>query len=302
MKINKKNGDITMQPNDGREQDPYRGFKTRLIMMAIIAIFAFIMYYKNTEVNPVTGEKQHVAITPEEEVRLGIQAAPEMSSEMGGELPDNDARIEVVRQIGNSILNNSKAANSPWKFQFHVVKDPKTINAFALPGGQIFITLGLLNQLQTDAQLAGVLSHEMGHVIQRHSAQQMAKGQLGQMLVLATQVGTSSDQQQGSSAAMIAAMVNQMLQLRYSRHDELEADQWGLVLMSEAGYNPRAMIEVMEILKKEAGERGETPEMLLTHPYPENRMERIKEYLQTHPSIKTYKPEKKLSDLISQPE
>lgn len=273
----------------GEEERRPSFFKGRLIGMIFIALFAYLMYMYNTEKNPVTGEKQHVTLSPHEEVQLGLQAAPEMTNQMGGELSPNDVRAQIVDQIGNEILNQSKAKNSPWKFQFHVVKDEETINAFALPGGQIFITLALYNKLQTDSQLAGVLAHEMGHVIQRHSAQQMAKGQLGQMLVLATQIGMSSDQGGGSSAAMIANVVNQMMQLRYSRKDELEADTWGLMLMADANYDPRAMIDVMEILQEASKTSSQTPEFMLTHPYPENRMQMIKDYLKKNPPLKRYK-------------
>src|SRR5262249_43340445 len=157
---------------------------------------------------------------------------------------------------------------------------PKTINAFALPGGQIFITLGLLNQLETEAQLAGVLAHETGHVIERHSAQQMAKGQLGQILVMATGVGAgdATHPNRAQQAAAIATVVNQVTQLHYGRKDELQADEWGLLLMAEAGYNPEAMLEVMQILEKSVP-GGHTPEMLQTHPYPEHRMTQIRAYL-----------------------
>jgi predicted Zn-dependent protease len=263
------------------ESEPRRaGCSGRLMGALLIGALALFMYMTNTQENPVTGAKQHVSMTPDEEIHLGLQAAPEMAQQMGGELPDTDVRTQEVRKMGNYIVTNSHAQKGPWKFKFHVLSDAKTVNAFALPGGQIFITRGLLDQLQTEAQLAGVLSHEMGHVIQRHSAQQMAKGQLGQMLVLATQVGVDSDQ--GYGAAMIANVVNQMMQLRYSRNDELEADQWGLILMAQAGYDPRAMLEVMEILERAAGS-GHGPEMLQTHPYPENRIAQIKEYLQKNP-------------------
>ncbi len=254
-----------------------------LLMALIIATVAFFMYFTQTEQNPITGEKQRVALTPDQEIRLGLQSAPQMAAKMGGEVPSSDPRSREVQQIGQEILSRSKANRGPWKFKFHLLADSKTVNAFALPGGQIFITLGLLNKLQTEAQLAGVLAHEMGHVIQRHSAQQMAKGQLGQLLIMATGMGVgNSDSNSGYQAAMIASVVNQMMQLRYGRKDELEADQWGLDLMEEAGYDPRAMIEVMRILEK-ASPGGSQPEMLLTHPYPEHRIAKISAYLKENP-------------------
>lgn len=272
-----------MNQYDGPERQR-RGISPILIAL-IIAAIGFFTYLTHTEENPITGEKQHVSLSPQQEIRLGLQAAPQMAAQMGGEVPASDPRMQEVQKIGQFIISQSDAKKGPWRFQFHLLADSKTVNAFALPGGQIFITLGLLNQLETEAQLAGVLAHEAGHVIQRHSAEQMAKSQLGQMLVFATQIGASdpNNPNRGQQAAAIAGLVNQMIQLRYSRNDELEADQWGLKLMTQAGYNPTAMLEVMRILEK-ASPGGHTPEMLQTHPYPENRIEQINEYLKQHPS------------------
>lgn len=259
------------------------GLKGRIIIALIIAIIGIISYYSHVEENPITHEKQHIAMSPDQEIRLGLQSAPEMARKMGGEVPGSDPRAMEVQKIGQYMVSHTEAQNSPWKFKFHLLADTKTVNAFALPGGQIFITLGLYDKLQTEAQLAGVLSHEMGHVIERHSAQQMAKSQLGNMLVIAAATGASSDQNQGLyNPALIASVVNQMIQLRYSRHDESEADEWGLKLMEKVGYDPRAMIQVMEVLK-EAGGHGQSLAIFQTHPNPDLRIEQIKEYLKKHP-------------------
>lgn len=285
--------------NTEDNRGPRRG--SPLLMALVIAAIGFILYFFHTEENPITHVRQHVSITPAQEIRLGLQAAPEMAAKMGGELPSSDPRAEEVQKIGKEIVSHTKAHQGPWRFQFHVLADSKTINAFALPGGQVFITLGLLNKLQTEAQLAGVLAHEIGHVIQRHSAQQMAKGELGQILIMATGVGASdpSNPNRGQTAAAIASVVNQITQLKYSRTDELEADQWGLDLMSEAGYNPKAMLEVMHILQT-AVPGGHQPEMLLTHPYPEKRIEHIKAYLKLHPPSANLTEGRNLNEIIDQ--
>jgi predicted Zn-dependent protease len=152
------------------------------------------------------------------------------------------------------------------------------VNAFALPGGQIFITWGLLSKLETEAQLAGVLGHEIGHVIERHSAQQMAKNQLGQSLIVAVAAGSNQE----SHSMMLASVVNQMIQMRYGRKDESQSDIWGLKLMEKAGFDPRAMVQVMEVLKEASG-RGQGIELFQSHPNPDLRIEQIKEYLKEHP-------------------
>lgn len=275
------------------------GISGRLIVAVIIAVIGFLGYLMQVQQNPVTGERQHISISPDQEIRLGLQSAPAMAQQMGGEIADADPHHAEVEKIGNFLVTNTVAKSSPWKFQFHVIADTKTINAFALPGGQIFITMGLLNKLQTEAQLAGVLGHEMGHVIERHSAEQMAKSQLGQALILAVGMGSSDPNHPdlAMNTTMIASMVNHMMELRYSRKDESEADTWGLKLMAEAGYNPRAMIQVMEILKA-AGDHGHSIEMFQTHPNPDIRIQNINHYLQEHPPGGDLKDGKNLTEVF----
>jgi beta-barrel assembly-enhancing protease len=284
------------------DQNPRQssGLMGRIIVALAIAFIGWLMYTSQVQENPVTGEKQHVMISPDQEIRLGLEAAPQMSREMGGEVPSSDPRTQEVQRIGEILVMNTDAHKSPWKFQFHLLADAKTVNAFALPGGQVFITLGLFNNLQNEAQLAGVLGHEIGHVIERHTAEQMAKNQLGQMLVVA--VGTAaSDPSQGSGYSnpmVIASLVNQMFQLKYGRKDESEADVWGLKLMEQAGYDPTAMIAVMEVLKAASGGgHGTVPEIFQTHPNPDLRIEQIKAYLKEHPPKPGLKQGKSLKDL-----
>jgi predicted Zn-dependent protease len=115
-------------------------------------------------------------------------------------------------------------------------------------------------------------------VINRHSAEHMAKGQLGQMMVGAVAVGASDDRGRGQMAAMAAMMANQMLQLKYSRGDESQSDRYGLKLMGQVGYDPRGMLDVMQVLKQ-AGGGGKQPEWMLTHPLPENRLQEVKQII-----------------------
>lgn len=271
-----------------------RGFAGRLILACLIALMGWITYMSQTEENPVTGQKQHVSLSPKQEIQLGLQSAPMMSRKMGGELPASDMRTQVVQSMGDYLVKNTIAKKSPWQFHFHLLADIDTVNAFALPGGQIFITRGLLDKLQTEAQLAGVLGHEMGHVIERHTAEQMAKNQLGQALVMA--VGTASTDYSQSSY-MIAGFVNQMIQLRYGRKDESEADLWGIQLMSEAGFDPKAMIEVMKVLKAASGS-GETLEFFQTHPNPDLRIQQIQEHLSKNPPKANLREGERLQELI----
>ena len=242
----------------------------RLIIAIVIALMAVFTYYSSTSENPLTGEKQRVAMSPEQEIALGYRSAPEMAAQMGGVSRNEKARA-LVKQVGERLVAQSVAARSPYKFSFHVLADAKTVNAFALPGGPVFITEGLLRLLKSEAELAGVLGHEIGHVIARHSSERLAKQQLTQGLLGALVVGSGD-----YTTAQIGQMVGGMINMKYGREDELESDALGIRIMAEGGYDPRALIRVMDVLAKASG-GSRQPEFVSTHPAPENRAERIKQ-------------------------
>lgn len=247
---------------------------SRLVTGLVMALVAFASYYGYREVNPITGEKQHVGMSREQEVAIGLQAAPQMAEQFGGLHPDSNIQ-DKVQEVGTRLVQKSVAGSSAYKFSFNVLKDTETVNAFALPGGPIFITAALLNRSENEAQLAGVLGHEVGHVVARHSAEHMAKSQLAQLLVGAVGVAATDEEHPGRGQQAAAAFASQMVNLRYGRQDELESDGLGVRLMSEAGYDPRSMLDVMRILAA-SSKGGRQPEFLNTHPDPGNREEKIK--------------------------
>lgn len=250
------------------------GLKIRLLIGAGIILFTVFKYYSNRGTNPYTGKKQSIEITEEQEILLGLQSAPEMAQQHGGLYPNQEAQ-DLVDKIGNRLVDNSIARETPYRYDFHLLRDPEAINAFALPGGQIFITYALFKKLENEDQLAGVLGHEIGHVVGRHSAERMAKQGLTQGIISGVMVG--ADQGAGQMAAMIANVVN----MKYGRGDELESDDLGVKFMIDAGYQPEEMIGVMQILKAAAGP-DRTPEFQSTHPDPENRIEKIKEAIEKY--------------------
>ena len=253
------------------------GVKVRVLIALVIFALVGLKYCASITTNPVTGEKQAIALNMEQEIAMGLQSAPEIARQMGGVSQDAKAAA-LVQQVGRKILASLPPEYPKYPFEFHLLADRSTINAFALPGGQVFITEALLSRLQTEGQLAGVLGHEIGHVFGRHSAQQMAKGELMQGIVMGTSVATSDGR--GHSAGGIAQMAAQFLSLKYGRGDELEADELGLKFMAMAGYDPRAMIGVMKILEEATGGTARQPEWASTHPNPGNRIEKIKERLE----------------------
>lgn len=252
----------------------------RIGMAVVVAAIAICSFLGSRSYNPITGEDQYISLTPNQEIAMGLQAAPEMIQEYGGLAPDPREQ-DVVDRVGNRLVQNSAAGNTEWQYEFHLLNDPQTINAFALPGGQVFITKALFDRLQTEGQLAGVLGHEIGHVVARHGAQRIAQSQLTEGLIGAVVVASTdpNNPNSGRAAAQIAAVVGQLVNMKYGREDELQSDQLGVRFMAETGYDPRAMIGVMQILAESSG-GGRQPEFFSTHPNPENRIERIQAAIQ----------------------
>src|SRR5215213_4663609 len=255
------------------------GCSGRLLMAAAIAAFSLFSYFSSRQDNPVTGETQYIDITPQQEIALGLEAAPQMAAEFGG-LDENAQDQAVVDDIGNRIVQNSPAGSSPYQFDFHLLDDDQTINAFALPGGQIFITRALYDRLRTEGELAGVLGHEIGHVIARHSAEHIAKAKLTEGLTGAAVIAAYDPNNPSSaSRAQIALLVGQLINLKFGRDDELESDYLGVCFLQDTGYDPNEMVDVMKIL--EASSTGDRPpEFFSTHPNPENRIQRIQSAIQ----------------------
>ncbi|MFN0035467.1 MAG: M48 family metalloprotease [Saprospiraceae bacterium] len=266
----------------GRNQSGGFRISPTVIVAVVMAGFALCKYYGQSSVNEITGETQHVAISPEQEIAMGLQSAPQMAQEMGG-LSNNQQATAIVKQIGQKIVQASAASRTPYQYDFHLLADPQTINAFALPGGQVFITEGLLFRLTEDGKslsedmLAGVLGHEIGHVVARHSAERLAQMELAQGITGAVTMATYDPSNPNSG--YIAQSVANMLQMKYGRDQELQSDNLGVRFMIESGYNPENLIGVMEILKQ-AGGSNRTPEFQSTHPDPENRKEAIQAAIQ----------------------
>ena len=253
--------------------------KGRLILAAIIAIMSLVSYFGSRQDNPVTGETQYIGITVDQEIALGLQAAPQMAEEFGGEDPDQSAQA-IVDQVGNSLVQNSAASRTPYEYEFHLLEDEQTINAFALPGGQIFITRALFDKLQTEGELAGVLGHEIGHVVARHSAEHIAKAQLTEGLTGAAVLATYDPNNPATAnTAQVAMLIGQLVNMKFGRDDELESDFLGVCFINDSGYNPEELIRVMQVLA-EASQGNAPPEFFSTHPNPENRIQRIQEAIQ----------------------
>lgn len=249
-----------------------KNLKFRLLIGLAIAAFFFIKRCNQQEINPYTGRTQTISMSPDKEIAIGLQSAPQMAQQHGGLHPNREYQA-LVDNIGNKLVNNSIAKNTPYRYEFHLLNDDRTINAFALPGGQIFITYALFSKLENYDQLAGVLGHEIGHVLGRHSAERIAESEYWQGLATAGSVGADM-------GGLVSGIGQQKL-LTNGRGDELESDELGVKFMIDAGYNPEEMIGVMKILKAAAGP-NRVPEFQSTHPDPDNRIEKIKEAIRKY--------------------
>ena len=252
-----------------------RSLASMLMIFLIVGGFSLFRYFSSSQVNEITGETQYVSISPQEEIALGLQSAPSMIQQYGGLHPDQNAQ-EIVDEVGERLVNNTVVRASGYRYDFHLLADANVVNAFALPGGQVFITAALYSKLENIDQLAGVLGHEIGHVIHRHGAERIAKMELTQGLTGAAVVA-SGDYNTAQAAQMIGNLIN----MKYGRDQELESDDWGVLLMMEAGYDPYELIGVMDILEDASG-GSRVPEFQSSHPSPENRREKIEESIEKY--------------------
>jgi predicted Zn-dependent protease len=219
--------------------------------------------------NPVTGKRQLALLSQQDEIALGQQASQDVRQSIG--LVRNPALQQYVSGIGLPMARASERPELPWSFQ---VVDDATVNAFALPGGPIFVTRGLLAHLDSEAELAGVLGHEIGHVTARHSVTQMSKAQLAQLGLGLGGVLSPDIARYGQ----LAAVGLQLLFLQHGRDDEKQSDALGFRYMLGAGYDPREMADVFATLGRvgEASGAGRLPTWLSTHPNPEDRLEQAR--------------------------
>ncbi len=223
-------------------------------------------------VNPATGQRQLMLVTEGQEIGMGRQADPEIVAAYG--LYPDSSWQRYVRGLGARLAALSERPDLPWTFR--VLDDP-VVNAFALPGGFNYVTRGILVYFDSEAELAAVMGHELGHVTARHGAQQATQQQLGQVGLA---VGMIFVPRFEDFAGLAQAGLG-LLFLKFSRDDERQADELGLRYMYKAGYDPREMPKVFAMLERvsQASGGGSLPVWLSTHPDPENREQQIRDLI-----------------------
>jgi predicted Zn-dependent protease len=219
-------------------------------------------------INPATGKRQLTLISERQEIEIGRENDKAITAQMG--LYDDDDLQAYVQELGHRLASRSERPDLDWTFR--VVDDP-VVNAFALPGGYIYITRGILAHMNNEAELASVVGHEIGHVTARHSVSQMSKAQLAQ---LGLGIGSIMAPEQAQRFGSLAEAGLGLVFLKYGRDDERQADDLGLRYMVVGGYDPRPMADMFEMLDRVSASAGggRTPGWMSTHPAPENRRER----------------------------
>lgn len=227
--------------------------------------------------NPVTGESELALVSEEQEIQMGRQADEQIVASMG--LVEDERLQRYVSGLGTRLAERSERPELPWTFR--VVDDP-TVNAFALPGGFIYVTRGMMSHLTSEAQLVGILGHEIGHVTARHSVNQMSRAQLAN---LGLGLGMILAPEGLRPLGQVAGAGLQLLFLRFSRDDERQSDELGVQYMTQLGYDPAELAGVFEMLGRVADEAGGggVPAWASTHPAPEDRQERILTMAESHP-------------------
>jgi len=239
--------------------------------LAVAALLAASVFVGGCSTNPVTGRRELSLISTSQEIQMGAEAAPQFEKEFDGRV-ENPILQSYVQAIGGRV---AAVSDREMPYEFTLVRS-KVPNAFALPGGKIFLTAGLMSRMTNERQLAAVLGHEVGHVAAKHNVKGLQRQMGASVLVqIAGMILSGTEGQVAQGAAKIAAG---MANMKYGRDDEYQSDQLGIKYMARAGYNPWGMVELLLVLKSLSDSEGSTlTEMFQTHPLTGKRISEAEE-------------------------
>jgi len=243
---------------------------------AVVVLMVAVAAAGGCQVDPVTGRTELNTLTRAEGIAVGQQHAPEYVKAFGGEVDDLAIR-QYVTELGGRIAAVSHEPDLPWRFY---VVDSSVVNAFAIPGGHVFVTRGLLTLFEDEAELMSVLGHEVAHVVRGHSGQQQARAEMVQLGLI---IGGAASGAQGEDLQRIYNIGGQVstlvFLLPFSREHENQADETGLAYMVKAGYEPRAMADMLDKLARQSDGKGRPLLLFSTHPYPQQRAKTIRQLI-----------------------
>lgn len=255
----------------------------RIKALALVLLASgFVGLPMGCSTNPATGARQFMLLSRAQEEQIGAEAAPQFTEQYGGKVPQ-PRLLDYVTQIGAKMAKETEGYFPELNWEFTLLNS-EVINAFALPGGKVFITRGLAAKLDNEAQMAGVLGHEIGHVTAQHGNQRISQqisfniALVGLAVAVASSDEDSDFRKIGEYGVPALAIGGNLVLLKYGRDEELQADWLGMRYMSNVGYNPRGQLQVMQILGRES-QGPRPPEFLSTHPHPESRVNRIRKLL-----------------------
>jgi metalloendopeptidase OMA1, mitochondrial len=251
-----------------------------LLPLVIGGIIAFSVWCGAEEQEvPVTGRDQRVAISEEEQERLGEQAYADVLSQQRSAVVESGSAVEIVEEIGGRIAEAVGGDDPGFEWEFTVVESPE-LNAFCLPGGKVVVYTGIIELAGNEDRLATVMAHEVAHAIAQHGAERMLQQQLKQIAQTSIAVSLASQDPatRGALLSLFGAGAQYGVLLPFSRDHESEADHIGLIYMARAGFDPRAAVEFWELMGEASGGQA-PPEYASTHPSSETRIRQIEEWM-----------------------
>ncbi|GLU54764.1 M48 family metalloprotease [Dyadobacter frigoris] len=252
----------------------FRKYAIGFTLIIIVFIISFFLFFRKTQVNPVTGKKQNINLTIEQEIALGLECAPDMAARFGGLYSDTDTQNRV-KVIGQKLVAVRQVSKSPYQFDFHVLADSQIVNTFSFPGGQVFITKGILKLLKTDSEIAAIFSHEIGHVIGRHTTEKLS----GFNILEEFRDSTNSFNEYKPD--QISNYIADILKLTFDKGVEKEADELALKYLIGGGFKPKALPEILKKLNEKSKELNATG-FLNRHPVSESRIENLENAIEKY--------------------
>lgn len=242
-----------------------RKYAAGFILIIFVLTASFFLFFRKTQVNPVTGKKQHINLTSKQEIALGLECAPDMAARFGGLDVDIEGQ-KRIKEIGQKMAAVKQVSQSPYQFDFHVLADSQIINTYSFPGGQIFITKGLLKFLKTDNEIAAILSHEIGHVMGRHTTEKLSGFNILEEFSDSTKINIEYNPGQ------VANYLTDILDLTFSANEESEADALALKYLAASSYKPDVLPDNLKKLNNISG----NIDFSNRHPISDSRIENLK--------------------------